>query len=83
MLSLLFLTYFENKESPIICFKYNKPNCSIVFKYHKLVTELDIENSIPNTWGCKESKYYYEPAGHIVTGDFNITTDSSILLIIC
>ena len=40
-------TYFENKESPIICFKYNKPFCSTVFNYIKLVTELDIENSIP------------------------------------
>ena len=39
-------TYFENKESPIICYKYNKPIRSIVFNYNKLVTELNIENSI-------------------------------------
>ena len=31
-------TYFENKESPIICDKYNKPICSTVFNYNKLVT---------------------------------------------
>ena len=42
-------TYFENKESPIICYKYNKPIRSTVFNYNKLVTELDIENSIPDT----------------------------------
>ena len=36
-------TYFENKESPIICYKYNKPICSTVFNYNKLITELDIE----------------------------------------
>ena len=40
-------TYFENKESPIICYKYNKPIRSTVFNYNKLVTELDIESSIP------------------------------------
>ena len=40
-------TYFENKESPIICYKYNKPIRSTVFNYNKLVTELDIGNSIP------------------------------------
>ena len=40
-------TYFENKESPIICYKYNKPIRSTVFNYSNLVTELDIENSIP------------------------------------
>ena len=39
-------TYFENKESPIICYKYI---CSTVFNYNKLVTELDIENSIPDS----------------------------------
>ena len=42
-------TYFENKESPIICYKYNKPIRSTVFNYNKLVTELDIENSISDS----------------------------------
>ena len=42
-------TYFENKESPIICYKYNKPIRSSVFNYYKLVTELDIKNSIPDS----------------------------------
>ena len=42
-------TYFENKESPIICYKFNKPIRSTVFNYIKLVTELDIENSIPDS----------------------------------
>ena len=41
--------YLENKESPIICYKYSKPICSTVFNYNKLVTELDIENSIPDS----------------------------------
>ena len=42
-------TYFENKESLIICYKYNKPIRSTVFNHNKLVTELDIENSIPDS----------------------------------
>ena len=42
-------TYFENKKSPIICYKYNKPIRSTVFNSNKLVTELDIENSIPDS----------------------------------
>ena len=42
-------TYFENKESPIICYKYNKPIRSTVFNYNKLVTELDIQTSIPDS----------------------------------
>ena len=42
-------SYFENKESPIICYKYNKPICSTVFNYNKLVTQLDIKNSISDS----------------------------------
>ena len=33
----------------MICFKYNKHIRSTVFNYNKLVTELDIENSIPDS----------------------------------
>ena len=42
-------TYFENKKSAMICYKYDKPIRSTVFNYNKLVTELDIENSIPGS----------------------------------
>ena len=43
-------TYFENKESPIICYKYDKPiRSTISSNYNKFVTELDIENSIPDS----------------------------------
>ena len=57
-------THFENKESPIIRCKYNKPICSTVLNYNKLVSELDIESFIQNSIECKESKYCYQPAGH-------------------
>ena len=42
-------TYFGNKESPMICYKYDKPIRSTAFNYNKIVTELDIENYIPNS----------------------------------
>ena len=28
-------TYFETKESPMICYKYNKPICITVFNFNK------------------------------------------------
>ena len=48
-------TYFENKELPFICYKYNMPICSTIFRFNKFVTELDIETITPDYWGCKES----------------------------
>ena len=38
-------SYFENTESPIICYKYNKPIRNIVLNFNKLVSGLDIETS--------------------------------------
>ena len=35
--------YFENKEPPKICYKYNKPIRSTIFNFNKLVANLDID----------------------------------------
>ena len=42
-------TYFQNSEIPIICYKYNKPIRSIIFNFNKLVSDLDIDTSTPDT----------------------------------
>ena len=42
-------TYFQNSETPIICYKYNKPIRSIIFNFNKLVSDLDIDTSTPDT----------------------------------
>ena len=34
-------TYFENKESPFICYKFNK----LIFNCNKLLAEFDIETT--------------------------------------
>ena len=41
--------YFENKEPPIICYKYNKPIRSTIFKFNKLVADLDIDTKTPDS----------------------------------
>ena len=41
--------YFENKEPPIICYKYNKPIKSTIFNFFKLVANLDIDTKTPNS----------------------------------
>ena len=42
-------TYFQNSETPIICYKYNKPIRSIIFNFNKLVSDLNIDTSTPDT----------------------------------
>ena len=41
--------YFENKESPIICYKYNTPIRSTIFNFNKLVADLDIDTKTPDS----------------------------------
>ena len=41
--------YFENKEPPIICYKYNKPIRSTIFNFNKLVANLDIDTKTPDS----------------------------------
>ena len=74
--------YFENKESPIICYKHNKPIRNIKLNFNKLVSDLDIETNSPDSWECKDSKFCYQPAGHIITGNLKIISDSWIRTII-
>ena len=39
--------YFNNSETPIICYKYNKPIRSTIFNFNKIVIDLDIDSNTP------------------------------------
>ena len=41
--------YFNNSETPIICYKHNKPNRSTIFNFNKTVTDIDINSNTPNS----------------------------------
>ena len=74
--------YFQNSEPPIICYKYNKPIRNTVFNFNKLVSDLDIHANTPESWDCKDSKFIYPAAGHIMTGNLKIISDSRIRYIV-
>ena len=41
--------YLRNTETPIICYKYNKPVHSIIFNFNKLVSDIEIDTNTPKT----------------------------------
>ena len=41
--------YFENTESPNICYKYNKRIRNTIPNFNKLLSDLDIETSSPDS----------------------------------
>ena len=42
-------SYFNYSESPIICYKYNKPIRSTIFNFIKLLTDKDIDFNTPDS----------------------------------
>ena len=42
--------YLNNSETPIICYKYNKPKIrSTIFNFNKIVTDIAIESKTPDS----------------------------------
>ena len=41
-----------------------------------------METASHDSWDCQDSKFCYQPAGHILTGNLKIITDSRIRSVI-
>ena len=74
--------YFQISEPPMICYKYNKLIRNKIFNFNKLVSDLDIHANTPDSGECKDSKFIYTSAGHVITGNLKIIPDSRIRNII-
>ena len=37
--------YFNNSETPTICYKYNKPIRPTIFNFNKIVNDIDIDSN--------------------------------------
>ena len=74
--------YFNNSEAPAICYKYNKPNRSTIFKFNKIVTDINIDSNTPDSLDCQNSNYLYPSAGHVITGNLNVIPDARVRNII-
>ena len=59
------------------------PIRNTVFNFSELVSDLDIHANSPESWDCKDSKFIYPAASHIITGVLKIISDSGISYIVC
>ena len=44
-----FPNYFNNSETPTICFKYNKSIRSSIFNFNNIVTDINIVSNTPDS----------------------------------
>jgi len=49
-----------------------------MFNYKKIVADLNTDDNMPDIWDCATFKFVYTPAGHVITGNFEIINDKSL-----
>ena len=67
----------EDKEPPIVSYKYTKTIGPSIFNFRKVAREHEINNPITSC-KCAQSPFLYQPLGHVITGDLRIIPDKKL-----
>jgi hypothetical protein len=72
--------YFKDQSVPIISYAYTLPIATKIFNYKHVLHDLNIDHfkSKPPDCTCASSPFIYNSAGHVITGDLNITNNTSL-----
>ena len=72
--------YFRDKEPPIVSYEYTSTVASKIFNFAPALSNLNVSEylSNPQTCQCKESKFCYEPHGHVITGDLRVIENARL-----
>ena len=63
----------QNKTPPTVSYSYTKTIAGKIFNFKQTIKELDFETGTKNlSCNCHQSKFTYQPAGHVVTGNLGI-----------
>ena len=72
--------YFGGEEPPIVSHEYASTVASKLFNFAPTFSNLNVSEylSNPQTCQCKESKFCYEPHGHVITGDLRAIENAKL-----
>ena len=72
--------YFRDKEPSIVSYEYTSTVASKLFNFSPALSNLNVSEyfSNPQTCQCKESKFCYEPQGHVITGDLRVIENAKL-----
>ena len=72
--------YFRDKEPPIVSYEYTSTVVSKLFNFALALSNLNVSEYFSNTQTCqcKESKFCYEPHGHVITGDLRVIENAKL-----
>ena len=65
---------------PIVSYEYTSTIASKILNFAPPLSNLNVSEypSNPQTCQCKESKFCYEPHGHVITGDLRVTENARL-----
>ena len=72
--------YFKDKEPPTVSYEYSSTVASKLFNFSPALSNLIVSKylSNPQTCQCNESKFCYEPHGHVITGDLRVIENARL-----
>ena len=72
--------YFRDKEPPTLSYHYTSTVASTIFNFAPALSNLNVSEylSNPQTCQCKESKFCFEPHGHVITGDLRVIENAKL-----
>ena len=72
--------YFKDKEPRIVSYEYTSTVARKLFNFASTLSNLNVSDylSNPQICQCKESKFCYEPRGHVITGDLNVMENARL-----
>ena len=72
--------YQYDTYCPIIAYTHTTPNATKIFNYKNPLQDLNNDGfkSKPSDCTCASSPFINNPAGHVITGDFNIINNISL-----
>ena len=72
--------YFRDKKPPIVSYEYASTASSKIFNFAQALSNLNVLEylSNPQTCQCKESKFCYEPHGHVITADLRVIENARL-----
>ena len=70
----------RDKEPPIVPYEYTSTAVSKLFNFASTLSNLNISDylSNPHPFQRKESKFCYEPHGHVITGVLKIIKNAKL-----
>ena len=72
--------YFKDKQPPIVSYGYTSTVASKLFNFAPTLLNLNVSEYLSNsqTCQCKESKFCYEPHGHVIVGDLRVIENANL-----